>query len=423
MSYKFRPISIYNKKYESHKGISRKRQPFNDKRLYSVFKTLSTQMEVEQSNCIQQISNSSAQSARFYRFYSNQKLAIPELIKMNCEIKTDLSDTEVLCLSDSTTFNLMKRKGRIQDFKKLGFLQGGKAKGFHAHASLALNAKDGSVIGLTDIIYWHRKGKQYKNEHLAKANRESHKWYMGASNSKAVLAKAKRVSYVFDREADDYTLFKQIQLELQQDFVIRANHNRQVLQRDKQSTIRDCLAKCPVATSYEVALPALDHYSWTSGKRIKRAARIAKLELRHVKVKVLAPSRLKNEQPLNLTAIHVREIADSLGPKEEPLDWLIWTTHEIDQAQEAIKCIRFYLFRWDIEQLFRTMKKKGFNQEATELETVDGILKQTTMTFKAATKVMQLVNARNQKDAPHGSLQDSVDGRGINPSDHLVLSP
>jgi len=56
--------------------------------------------------------------------------------------------------------------------------------------------------------------------------------------------------------------------------------------------------------------------------------------------------------------------------------------------------------RWTIEQLFRTMKKKGLEQESTELETVDGILKQTTMAFKAATAVMQLVNARDQDPAP-----------------------
>jgi len=323
MSYKFRPISIYNKKYESRKGISRKRHPFNDKRLYSVFETLSAQMETEQSSCIQQISTNAAQSASFYRFYGNQKIAIPELIKMNCEINTDLSDTEVLCLGDSTSFN--------------------------------------ATIGLTDIIYWHRKGKKYKASQLAKSDKENHKWYMGASNSKAVLATAKRVSYIFDREADDYTLFKQLQLELQQDFVIRAQHNRQVVFQGKQSTIRDCLANCPVATTYEKALPVLDHYSWTSGKRIKRAAR---------------------------------------APEEEPLDWLLWTTHKIDSPQDAIKCIRYYLYRWDIEQLFRTMKKKGFNQEATELETIDGIVKQTTMTFKASTKIMQLVSARNQEDAP-----------------------
>ena len=400
MSYKFRPISIYNKKYESRKGISRKRHPFNDKRLYSVFETLSAQMETEQSSCIQQISTNAAQSASFYRFYGNQKIAIPELIKMNCEINTDLSDTEVLCLGDSTSFNLNKHKGRIKDFKKLGVLQDGKTKGFHAHASLALNAKDGATIGLTDILYWHRKGKKYKASQLAKSDKENHKWYMGASNSKAVLATAKRVSYIFDREADDYTLFKQLQLELQQDFVIRAQHNRQVVFQGKQSTIRDCLANCPVATTYEKALPVLDHYSWTSGKRIKRAARVAKLELRYVQVKVLAPSKLKSKDSLKLTAIHVREIGDNLAPEEEPLDWLLWTTHKIDSPQDAIKCIRYYLYRWDIEQLFRTMKKKGFNQEATELETIDGIVKQTTMTFKASTKVMQLVSARNQEDAP-----------------------
>ena len=45
------------------------------------------------------------------------------------------------------------------------------------------------------------------------------------------------------------------------------------------------------------------------------------------------------------------------------------------------------------------MKTKGFNLEATELETFNGILRQTLMAYGAATKVLQLVYARNRTDA------------------------
>ena len=45
------------------------------------------------------------------------------------------------------------------------------------------------------------------------------------------------------------------------------------------------------------------------------------------------------------------------------------------------------------------MKKEGFAMEATELETFEAILRQTAMTFQAATKVLQLVYARNRHDS------------------------
>ena len=176
--------------------------------------------------------------------------------------------------------------------------------------------------------------------------------------------------------------------------------DRQVIYKEEQLCIEECLAKCSVATTYEVELIALDHYSWTSGTRIKRAARKAKLELRYARVQVLSPEKVKSKAVLPLTAIQVKEVTEDLPQGEQPLEWIIWTTYTIENSQQAKQCIDFYLLRWTIEQLFRTLKKKGLDQESTELETVDGILKQTTMAFKAATTVMQLVNARDQKPAP-----------------------
>lgn len=398
MSYKFRPISRYNKEYKAKAGISRKRQPFNDKRLHDVYQELSEQIDIEQSICVQQITDSSTQAASFYRFYGNESVEIEEVIKMNCELTTRLSDTEVLSLGDSTTFNLSKRSKRIKDFDKLGVLQDGKTKGFHAHASLALNAKDGAVIGLTDVLYWQRKGKRYKPNHFPKSERESQKWLLGADNSAKVLSDAKRITYVFDREADDFALFKHIQCTLKRDLLIRVQHNRQVLHGTQRMQLKACLSACPVATTYEVKLNALDHYSSTHGKRIKRAARTAKLELRYVKVKVFAPNKKDLDEALELTAIHVKEVTKELPEGEAPLEWILWTTHHIDSPQDAIRCVEFYLWRWNIEQLFRVMKRKGFDLESTQLETVDAILKQTTMAFSAATKVMQLVRARNQEN-------------------------
>lgn len=399
MGYKFRPISVHNKAYKAKTGISRKRQPFNDKRLYNVYQELSEQIDVEQSVCVQQITDDSAQARSFYRFYGNQSVEIQEVIKMNCKCTTDLSDTEVLSLGDSTSFNLSKRSKRIKDFHRLGLLQGGKTKGFHAHASLALNAQSGGVIGLTDVMYWHRKGKKYEYGELPKSKRESRKWYLGADNTAKVLSDAKRITYVFDREADDFDLFKHISYTLKRDLLIRANHNRYVLYDGERMKLKTCLAVCPLATTYEVRLKALDHYSWTHGKRIKRAARTAKLELRYAKLKVFPPNKKHlNDEEVELTAIHVKEVTEDLTRGEKPLEWILWTTHDIQTVENAIRCVEYYLLRWNIEQLFRIMKRKGFDIEATQLETVDAILKQTTMAFAAATKVMQLVRARNQQD-------------------------
>ena len=64
--------------------------------------------------------------------------------------------------------------------------------------------------------------------------------------------------------------------------------------------------------------------------------------------------------------------------------------------------------RWNIEELFRTVKKKGFNQEDTLLETTQAIMKQSVMTLLAACKIMQLVKARgNNQSQPIEEVFDN----------------
>jgi len=322
---------------------------------------------------------------------------------MNCNINAKiLEDKEVLCLSDSTSFNLKKRSGRIQDFEKLGVLNDGKTKGFHAHASLALDAKTGSVVGLSDLILWNRPSvkiaeKSSTKKIIPKKDKESFKWLKSATNSKNVLSSCKEITFINDSEADDFDLFEHIEHELKRKFIIRAKHNRSVKLNGKLYKLEKCLAGLPAAMTYEVDLKALDHYSRTAGKRILRKARKATMELRYVKVEVASP---KSGKPLQLSAVEVREVTEHLAPDEKPLHWILWTNRSIKNAKDAKQIVEFYLMRWDIEQVFRIMKQKGFDQEATELESVDAIMKQTVMTFKAAVNVMQLVNARNLKDAP-----------------------
>jgi len=402
MSKLFSPISVHEKDFEcSHQWLSRKRQPFNDKRLYSTFLQLSDQMKHEQKIVIQQIARDTSESERFYRFYGNKKISTEELIKMNCTINTDcISGKDVLCISDSTSFNMKKCEGHVSDFENFGVLNGGETPGFHAHASLVLDADDGYLVGLSDIILWQRsKGK--KAENIPKRDKESYKWQLGATNSEAILSQASSINYIFDREADDFELFVHINKELCAEFTIRLKHNRKIKSESGISTVNETLSELPVALVYEVDLPALDHYSWTSGTRKMRKARKAKLELRFAQIEVLAPEGLKTAvSSLKLSIVEVREITENLPEGEEPLHWKLWTSKSIQDSSAAKRVVEHYLMRWNIEQLFRTMKKKGFSQETTELGSVEGILKQTVMTFKAATAVMQLVSARDLEEAP-----------------------
>lgn len=396
----FSPISVQGLSFKS-KHPSRQRHPFNDKRLHQIWLQLNERLVNEQKRSIQQISMDTSQAARFYRFFSNDRVSMEELIKMNCTIKAqDLSNRHVLCLGDSSAFNLSKRLGRIQDPECLGVLQDGKTAGFFTHVNLAVDAENSAIIGLADVLYWMRpKGVKAPKASACIEEKESFRWLLGARNAYQVLQTAQQLTYVFDREADNFELLHYLQNELKSDFVIRSNHDRKVTWQDNQLLLSQCLDQSQAVGCYEIDLPAQDHYSWTSGKRIKRRARKAEIEIRYEAIQVSRPKGVKVGQPLDLYIVEAKEITPNLPADESPVCWRLLTTHPIDSLQAAHTIIAYYLLRWIIEQLFRTIKKKGFAQETTELEHVNSIVKQTTMVLKAAVQVLQLVYARNRYDA------------------------
>ena len=90
-----------------------------------------------------------------------------------------------------------------------------------------------------------------------------------------------------------------------------------------------------------------------------------------------------------------REINPPQG--EEPALWLLLTTHQVNDIADARRIIGFYRLRWTIEQLFRTMKTKGFAVEALRQEEDGPLEKLVTAILIAAIKVMQLVAEREGK--------------------------
>lgn len=405
----FNPITQGVRYFDSPTGVNKYREPnfFNDARLAFNYEQFKEATEQQQSSIIGQIATSPAESKRFYGFLSNPKVTAAEIINRNCRIAPSvLEKRDIICLSDSSSFNMKMQKNNVKDYERFGVLNDGKTVGFHSHASLALDASDGSVVGLSDVVLWNRPADRANFKTESKQDIESSKWHLGAQNSHQVLSAAQSINFVFDREGDDYDLMAFIPKVLGDDLTVRLKSDRQVLHDGKAGKVSQCLDSLAVALVYEFTLRALDHYSWTAGKRIKRKARRVKSELKYTRVQICKPQNYKPQsgQPeyetLDYSIVEVREIATDLPDGEKPLHWLIWTSKKIDSVEDALCVIEIYLWRWTIEQLFRTMKKEGFKQEDTELGSVDAIMKQTAMTFNAATKVMQLVNARDNEDAP-----------------------
>jgi hypothetical protein len=73
------------------------------------------------------------------------------------------------------------------------------------------------------------------------------------------------------------------------------------------------------------------------------------------------------------------------------------TTHQIETLEDALQLINWYCQRWNIEQLFRTLKKQGLEIESSQLESGEGLTKLAVIATRAAVQTMQLTLARESK--------------------------
>lgn len=403
---KFAPITVQGLKLKPRLN-NRVRHLFNDARLSVCFQELFARMHQEQSAVVHRIAKDRAQMLRFYGFLRNKRVCVREMIQQQCSFANIcLEGRHVLVLGDNTSFNLKNHVKRISDLSKIGVLADNQTPGFFVQANLAVDAQTKHVLGLSDLLFWcrWRAEKTAKDAKVAlKADeRESQKWVLGTQNSYEVLQQAAQITFVFDREADDFRLFETVRGMHKAHFIVRSFRDRFVTQQGKRLKMSDCLQKSPVLGIYEIDLPALDHYSSTNGKRVKRSARRAQIQFRACPVQLPLPSNLKAAaefEPMVVCVVQAQEITPDLPANEEPINWTLLTSHLANTPEQALQIIHYYMQRWMIEQLFRAMKKEGFEIEATELETFEAILKQTAMAFQAATKVLQLVYARNRYDS------------------------
>src|SRR3546814_2979040 len=79
--------------------------------------------------------------------------------------------------------------------------------------------------------------------------------------------------------------------------------------------------------------------------------------------------------------------------------WRLLTTHAVTDVADARRIIGFYRQRWTIEQLFRTLKTKGFDVEALRLAEGGPFEKLVAASVVAAVTVLQLVHERDGRAA------------------------
>ena len=325
-----------------------------------------------------------AGEVRLWRFLHNRRVTPAEMVETaRARTLARVQGRHVLAIQDTTSLRDASNTTRHS---------------LHLHPTIAVDATTTSLLGLVDATFLHREGgKRATRGRRPFEAKESRRWLdatLGAA--KLCEAGAACVTVVADRECDVYEEFacRPPQVEL----VIRAQQDR-VLADGR--LLSRCLDDVPELGRETIDLPA------GPGRR----ARTAVLALRACPVRIKAPKRTRAAGaapvPAEVALWLVQAHEVDPAPGTAPAHWLLLTTHAVPSLAAACLVTGFYRQRWTIEQLFRTMKTKGFDIEASQVEQGGPFENLATATLVAAVQVLQMVRERD--GVARQPLTDSFD--------------
>ncbi len=316
------------------------------------------------------------------RFLRNRAVTVDEMVE-NAAARTAgrVAGLHVLAIEDTTNLRI--------DAQSCGSV---------LHPVIAVDVASHALLGLVhaQIIYRHG-GQRATRKQRGFDAKESARWLDGATKAADLIEQgAARVTVVADREGDIFEMFALRPAGI--DLVVRAGQDRQLAGEAGKECLFAKAAALPCAGTTTVDLPA------AAGRK----ARQARLEVRFDRIRIVRPVRRGRQHGqrilpdhVDLTVVEAREIGEAAStapahtPAHTPAHWRLLTTHSVNDLADAERILGFYRQRWTIEQLFRTMKSKGFDVEAMRIAADEPYEKLAIAVLIAAISVLQLVHERD----------------------------
>lgn len=363
-------------------------------------------MEHKKTAIINQFSSGHSEQIGAYRFIHNADVSLNDLIQASySHCSKQVSGMHVLCIQDTSEINYKHLAGKLsKDDKDIGPVGNNVNPGFFLHPNLVIDTVDMFPIGFSSLIVWNRawdkKDKHERNfSKLPIEEKESYRWLSSVTTSKEVLAAARHITVIGDRESDIYEEMVHVPDD-KTDLLIRSSIDRVLHGSDKKlfQTLKDSDMKAV----YQIEI---------KGNK-QRKNRKAEMQLRYEKVRIARPSNhAKSALPdyVELWAIEAREHSESCPEEETEILWRLLTTHDINSIEDALQYVQWYVYRWQIEQIFRLLKSQGFNIEGSQLGDGSALKKLTVMALQTVLQVLQLTLSREGNTAKTADLIFTAD--------------
>jgi hypothetical protein len=330
---------------------------------------------------MRRLADTRAEKVAFTRLFRNPSVTVQEIIRTAAAHTAEAAaGRHVLLIEDSSEINYEAKASRKRGLGRVG---NGSDVGLFVHPMLAVDAADGSVLGLAAATIWRReRHKADDYQALPIEDKESYKWIGTATAGRQALSDTPLVTVIGDREADIYEVFARLP-DARTHVLIRAVRDRAL---GTQGRLFSEIAKTPEAGRVAFELEA----------RPGRAARTVRLAVRFAEVTLRQPQQgadRRDPREITLNMVEVREI-DPPSPKEAVI-WRLLTTHPVKTLADACRIVDLYRLRWTIEQLFRTLKSQVIDLEESLLADGEALERLAATALIAATRVMQLVHGRD----------------------------
>jgi hypothetical protein len=359
---------------------------FDDDRIGNRANRVLHQLLQGRNSSIRQVTQSRAEQKGFYRLLHNENFSEQKIEASIVKRCSDLcAGRHVLCITDSSEFNLESHRGRIKTGSGVGKTTKEGILGFMLHGSFVVDAGRSTALGYSGIDIWHRPeeepnddGRQYQKRPIEE--KESYKWIKATEQSRKELSRARQITIVADREADIYDLFGRYtgtDLHL----LIRSKSDRRV--NENKEKLTDYLQRQPEQHNYSIEVKG------DIRKGIEK--RKAELVLKWATVELRKPNSCHDKNLADNVPVTVVEAKEK--GKTNGIYWRLYTTHPVSSANEAIQIIEWYKQRWYIEQLFRLLKLQCFQIENSQLETGWAVRKLTMLAMLAALRIIQMMLA------------------------------
>lgn len=307
------------------------------------------------------------------------------------QLRKTVKGKELICIQDTTEYNYNHHKDILKK-DQLGTISDNYSLGLRVHPMLVMDY-DGFPYGISSLQILNRLGKEQdrherKYQQLPIEEKESYRWIKSIAETKTRLAKSKSLTIVADRESDIYQLWCRT-LDSKTHLVIRTAFKRKFI--DEQG-----------AEVLPVSAPALlgRQQLYISGRFGKvDKSRMADLSIYSQSAYTLKPKwKSKNKtQDADKIQLYVVTVHEKVPPDaivKDPIEWILLTDIPVTSLEQATQIITIYKSRWNIEQVFRLTKQKGFDLEESQLETAHGLSNMITLVLIAAIRIFQMVKSR-----------------------------